>query len=62
MCKALGVSATDLIPKRMTRRVSAATAKVDFRAIGDGTAWLRVNQAVSWDTGTKILQLLQDEK
>jgi len=62
ICRALGVKAEDLIPKRMTRQVDSRNAKVEFRAVGDGKAWLRVNQAVSWDTGTKILQLLQDEK
>jgi len=32
---------------------------LDVRDLGQGRAWLRVNQAVEWDTAVKVLTLLK---
>jgi transcriptional regulator with XRE-family HTH domain len=60
--KALGVTPSDLIPKRMTRSVDDQSPAAEIRTMEDGKVWLRVNQAVTLDTGMQIMKLLQKEK
>lgn len=59
VAKAVGMTKDDLLP---TRGISPAQGKMppmDLRDLGDGQVWLRINQAVSWETSIKIMELLK---
>ncbi len=61
LARALGVKASDILPARGVPRAGAEHPAFDMRATGDGNVWLRINQAVSMTTATKIMQLMQTE-
>ena len=59
LCKALGKRPTDLLPARPSGGTSHELPSFDMRDLGNGTAWLRVNQAVSWETALKIATMVK---
>lgn len=58
LCKALDTKPEDLIPAQMFLRAKEDMPPLDVRGLGDGSAWLRVNQRVTMDVALKILELL----
>lgn len=58
MARALGVKPEDLLPRGAPSAADKAPS-LDARDLGDGNAWLRVNQAVSWDVAVQILKMLR---
>lgn len=62
LCKAFGVPADALLPGGTMPSVDRkAPPPLDISDAGEGTAWLCVNQAVSWDKALKIMQILKGE-
>lgn len=69
MAKALGLPYDELLPTRgvpdIDSRVDARTKKaaadapLDVRDLGEGKAWLRVNQEVPWDVAIEIMKLVK---
>lgn len=62
LCKALGVQPADLVPGSMFMRAKEEAPPMDIRGLGDGSAWLRINQRVSMPIALKILELLNSDK
>lgn len=58
LSKALGCKSTDLLPVRSTETVDSKAPPLDMRSLGDGTVWLRVNQAVPQGVAMQIMNLL----
>lgn len=61
LCKALGMKPEDLIPGQMFLRAKDDMPPLDIRGLGDGSAWVRVNQRVSFDIAMKIMALLNEK-
>jgi len=59
---ALGMDQKDLMPMRQLTASADRMAPLDVRDMGDGTTWLRVNQAVPWPVAVKVLALLKGEE
>jgi transcriptional regulator with XRE-family HTH domain len=59
MAKAFGVESRELLPSRGTQAVSKEHAPLDVRDMGEGRAWLSVNQALDWPTALKVIGLLR---
>ena len=57
ICKALGVNPEDLKPAGLPT-ASDKAPPLDFRSLGDGKVFLRVNQAVELDVALKVVALL----
>jgi transcriptional regulator with XRE-family HTH domain len=58
LARALGCKPTDLLPVRSSETIDAVAPPLDARDLGDGTVWLRVNQAVPQSIALQIMQLL----
>jgi transcriptional regulator with XRE-family HTH domain len=56
---ALGKKPADLLPVRRSAVSSTDNPPLDARDLGDGSVWLKVNQAVDWDTALQIMKLLR---
>lgn len=61
LAKALGCETTDLLPVRSTEHIDAKSPPLDIRDLGDGTSWLRVNQAVPNKIAYRVMKLLVGE-
>lgn len=61
LAKALGVSATDLVPTRRGGIVPTDNPPLDVKEIGHGMVWMKVNQSVRWPVALKIMELLRGE-
>jgi len=59
MANALNVKSDDLLPNKGMPSVDTVVPALDVAEIGEGMAWLRVNQAVDWDAALKIMALLK---
>jgi transcriptional regulator with XRE-family HTH domain len=59
ICTALGKKPADLLPTRRSAVSSTDNPPLDARDLGDGSVWLKVNQAVDWDTALQIMNLLR---
>jgi transcriptional regulator with XRE-family HTH domain len=59
LAKALGLKPADLLPTRGTPEAGESSPSMDVRDMGDGRAWLRINQAIDWDVALKILEMLK---
>jgi len=69
LASALDVSPQDLLPSaampvsRSPEQVAAGVAEaVNIRQIGPDSAWVSVNQAVSWPVALEIMRLLKGNK
>ncbi len=58
LAKALGVDAQELRPSAGVPSASDKAPPLDFRSIGDGLVYLRINQAVKFDVAMQIVALL----
>lgn len=61
IAKAFGVEVEDLRPATGITGTSEKHAAMGVRDLGDGKAWLRINQPVPWLTAIKILELLKGD-
>jgi transcriptional regulator with XRE-family HTH domain len=62
LCKVLGVERDALLPPQPVEEIAShRKPSLDFKDLGDGRAWLFLNQAVDFSTGLKIMQLLNDQ-
>ncbi len=61
LCKALGTQPVDLVPGEMFLRAKEDMPPLDVRGLGDGSAWLRINQRVPMAKALKILEILNTE-
>jgi transcriptional regulator with XRE-family HTH domain len=61
LCKALEKEPDDLLPTRGMPAAGENNPPLDVKDAGDGNAWLRVNQAVPWNTAVAILRLLRGD-
>lgn len=64
LAEALGVEVSWLLPLGVAgaRSVDRDSPALEVKALGGDTAWLRVNQQVSWDTALAVMKLLKGEK
>lgn len=58
LCKALGVTPTQLVPSAATLSVDDKEKPLSFQTMEDGRVWLQVNQSTSMDAAMKIIALL----
>lgn len=61
LCDALGVGVQDLLPSRGVPSADDRAPAMDVRSLGDGRAWLRVNQALDWPTALKVMSILKGD-
>jgi len=59
---ALGVNKDELIPGVSVMQPTVRNVPIGVDDLGEGKAWLRVNQPVSWDVALKVLDLLKGDK
>ncbi len=57
--KALGMPKDELVPTKGYSEAGDDNPPLDVRDLNDGNAWLKINQAVSWSTAVKILEILK---
>lgn len=58
IARALGVKAEELMPVPQSS-LANANSRFEMKDIGEGKAWLRVNQAVDWSTAVEVAKLLK---
>lgn len=61
LARALGVTIEELRPKSGIPQSGDHAPALDFRSLGDGNVWLRVNQAGSMDVAMKIVAMLEQD-
>lgn len=60
LAKVLGMAAKELVPSRGLPSVDdRMPPPLDVKELSDGRAWLRVNQAVDWNTAMQVVALLK---
>lgn len=57
--KALKVEPRELVPMRGMPSVDEKVPALDAKDLGNGTVWLRINQAVEWPTAVQVMNLLK---
>lgn len=57
MAQALGVEETELLPVRVRK---SKAPPMDVRNLGNGRAYLKIEQEVPWDVAMKILALVNE--
>lgn len=60
LCKAFGIKPEDLLPKRVAREAGEKYPSLDMRQLSDGRVWLRINQAVPFETALEIMRVIRD--
>lgn len=60
LARALEVEPTDLLPAKSVPSVDTHVPSFEMKDVGEGMAWLRVNQAVPFNTALRIAQLLRE--
>jgi transcriptional regulator with XRE-family HTH domain len=61
LAKALDVATTDLLPTHMVASTDEQMPSLDVSNVGDGTAWLRINQRIPWPLALKVMELLNSQ-
>ncbi|MER9685923.1 helix-turn-helix transcriptional regulator [Mesorhizobium sp. M0139] len=61
IARALGVEADELRPALGVTGTGEKHAAMGVRDLGEGKAWLRINQPVEWTTALKILEILKGD-
>jgi len=63
LAKALGMPADQLMPNHVASAIEEDAPAFDFRvsSADPRRGWIRIDRAVSIETGTKIMQLLADD-
>tara|TARA_R110000765_G_scaffold118888_2_gene213463 strand:- start:1845 stop:2282 length:438 start_codon:yes stop_codon:yes gene_type:complete len=56
--RALGMTNDSLLPAKSMPSIDETFPVMDIKDVGNGNAWLRVNQAVSMKNAIKIMQIL----
>ena len=59
ICKTFGVEPKDLLPS-VGRPAAGKEDAFSVRKMDDGSVWLRVNQAVSYETAMKVMATLNE--
>lgn len=59
ICKTFGVEPKDLLPS-LGRPAAGKEDAFAIRKLDDGTVWLRVNQAVAYETALKVMALMHE--
>ncbi len=59
ICKTFGVEPKDLLPS-VGRPAAGKEDAFAIRKLDDGSVWLRVNQAVSYETALKVMATLNE--
>lgn len=62
IARALSCTPEELMPSRGLPSAADVAPSFDMRETSDGNVWLRVNQGVSWEVATKIMQMLKSGK
>lgn len=62
LCRALGKKPEGLLPTRGMSGAAPDTNPFSLSDAGDGKAWLRINQAVTWEQAMAIQKILKSEK
>jgi transcriptional regulator with XRE-family HTH domain len=61
MATALGVKVDELLPSRGVPSAADKSPPLDYRDLGDGNVWLKVNQAISRKKALQIMNLLAED-
>jgi transcriptional regulator with XRE-family HTH domain len=61
LANALSIKPDALMPSNAMPSVDQVIPALDVRDVGKGLAWLRINQAVEWETALKIMQMLKSD-
>lgn len=62
LSKALGVDVLELLPVKGVPEAGESLPPIGVQDLNNGSAWLRINQAVPWPLAVKVLDLLRGEK
>lgn len=57
--KALKIEPRELVPMRGMPSVDEKVPTLDVKDLGNGTVWLRINQAVEWPAAVQVMNLLK---
>lgn len=60
LSKALGRKPQDLLPSASVPSVDTRIPPMEVKDVGDGQAWVRVNQALPWAKAVQIMQIVND--
>lgn len=60
LCRALRCKPEDLVPPEAYTSINTAAPEIDMQAIGDGTAWIRVNKRVPFNVAVEVMSLLKN--
>jgi transcriptional regulator with XRE-family HTH domain len=61
LADALGMKVDDLLPSRGVPSAADKSPPLDYRDLGDGNVWLRINQALPRKLALRIMNLLAGE-
>jgi transcriptional regulator with XRE-family HTH domain len=61
LAKALEVAPTDLLPTHLVASTDEQMPSLDVSNVGDGTAWIRINQRIPWPLALKVMELLNSQ-
>ena len=56
---ALGCTTNDLMPTRGTREAGDTAQPAELKDMGQGTAWLRINEVVPWQVALQVMAILR---
>lgn len=62
MAETLGVDVRELMPAKGFPEAGEALPPINIQDMNNGTAWLKINQAVPWPVAVKILGMLRGEE
>lgn len=62
LAETLGVDVLELLPVRGIPEAGETLPPIGVQDLNNGSAWLRINQAVAWPIAVKVLGLLRGEE
>lgn len=61
LCQALGVQPREILPHAGLPSADKKPSSASANDMGNGKMWLKVDQAVDWDTGLEVLRMLKTD-
>jgi len=62
LAETIGVDPLELLPAKGIPEAGESLPPIGVQDMNDGTAWLKINQAVPWAIAVKVLELLRGGK
>lgn len=58
ICQALDCKPDDLLPTRLVPAPGPKITEMEFKDLGDGEAWIAINQRVPWDVAIDLVRVI----